>query len=122
MKHVKEETDSRSEKIKSDYFNIYVFLYLSDVQQIVTSSLRRDAMKANYERKKYESYQQRRQEYIQKNLEQIQLSPSEKLKSLSPSEKKEWVKEFKKEIGNFFDVCEDALSKKVIDVGHTKMS
>ncbi|GFH53172.1 hypothetical protein CTEN210_09648 [Chaetoceros tenuissimus] len=122
LKNVREVTDSRSEKVKSDYFNIYVFVRLSDVQQIVTSSLLRDTMEANYnqseERKKSKSYQQRREEYIQKNSDQMlsSLSVNElrKLKNLSASEKEEWVRDYQEKLGNLFDAYEDALSEIVI--------
>ena len=119
MKYVREVTDSRSEKAKADYFNIYVFLRISDEQQIIASGLLRDTMKANYNQLEEESYQQRRQEYIQNNLDQMQLNPSvnRHLKTLSSSEKEEYFKNSHKSLGNLFDACEDALSKKVI--GHT---
>lgn len=123
MKYVREVTESRSEKVKSDYFNVYVFLKISDTQQIIASGLQRDAMKASYnqseERKKDKSYQDGRQEYIQKNLDQMQLTPSviRHLKTLSSSEKEEYFKNSEKLLGNLFDTMDDALSKTVI--GHT---
>ncbi|GFH53173.1 hypothetical protein CTEN210_09649 [Chaetoceros tenuissimus] len=119
VKYMREEIDCRTSEKRSDYFNLFTFLRFSDKPHIYASGILRDAMKANYNQLEEESYQQRRQEYIQKNLDQMQLNPSvnRHLKTLSSSEKEEYFKNSHKLLGNLFDACEDALSKKVI--GHT---
>ncbi|GFH53174.1 hypothetical protein CTEN210_09650 [Chaetoceros tenuissimus] len=123
IKYIREEVDARAENRRSDYLGVYVFLRFSDKPQIVATSLLRDTMKANYnqseERKKCESYQQRRQNYILQHSDEIimGLLVNPYVKDLSASEKEKWVKNQEEEIGELFDLLEDERSKKVI--GHT---
>lgn len=113
-------TESGSDISKS-HLKLYIFLKLTDFPYVTSMGVSRAAMKPDYnkieERRKSESYQQGRLNYIQQYSDQIAASLLENpdVKDLSEPEKEEWVTNCHEKFGKLYDTFQDMLSENIID-------